>query len=87
MVIFRTLGSLALRQIGDRAKDLLLLAENHLTDHSQRLTAALAQANEQAWKTLEIALGGKRFWDRFASAEDKALREQVQTFPPERGAG
>jgi hypothetical protein len=81
MVIFRKLGSLALQQIaGDRAKDLILLAENHLTDHSQWLTAALAQANERAWKTLEIALGGKRLWDRFASAEDKALREQVQTF-------
>jgi len=82
MMIFRKLGSLALRQMaGDRAKDLLLLVENHLTDHSQRLTTALAQANERAWKTLEIALGGKRLWDRLlASAEDKALREQVQTF-------
>jgi formylglycine-generating enzyme required for sulfatase activity len=81
MLIFRKLGSIALQQIaGDRAKDLVLLAENHLTDHSRRLTAALAQANERAWKTLEIALGGKRLWDRFASAEDKALREQVQTF-------
>ena len=79
MLIFRKLGSLALRQMaGDRAKDLLLLVENHLTDHSQRLTAALAQANERAWKTLEIALGGKRLWDRLASAEDKALRQQVQ---------
>ena len=81
MLIFRKLGSLALRQLaGDRAKDLLLLAKNHLTDHSQRLTAALAQANERAWKTLEIALGGKRLWDRLAPAEDKALRQQVQTF-------
>ena len=25
-----------------------------------------------AWKTIEIALGGQRFWDRFASAEDKS---------------
>ena len=81
MLIFRKLGSLALRQLaGDRAKDLLRLAEQHLTDHSQRLTAALAQANERAWKTLEIALGGKRLWDGLASAEDKALRQQVQTF-------
>lgn len=82
MIIFRKLGSLALRQMaGERANDLLLLVENRLTDHSQRLTTALAQANERAWKTLEIALGGKRLWDRLlASAEDKALREQVQTF-------
>ena len=82
MLIFRKLGSLALRQLAaDRAKDLLLLVKNHLTDHSQRLTTALAQANERAWKTLEIALGGKRLWDRLlASAEDKALCQQVQTF-------
>ncbi len=81
MLIFRKLGSLALRQLaGDRAKDLLLLVKNHLTDHSQRLTTALAQANERAWKTLEITLGGKRLWDRLAPAEDKALRQQVQTF-------
>ena len=81
MLIFTKLGSLALRQLaGDRAKDLLRLAEKHLTDHSQRLTAALDQANERAWKTLEIALGGKRLWDQLASAEDKALRQQVQTF-------
>jgi hypothetical protein len=32
MIIFRKLGSLALGQMaGDRVKDLLLLAENHLT--------------------------------------------------------
>ena len=82
MLIFRKLSSLALRQLaGHLAKDLLLLAKNHLTDHSQRLTTALAQANERAWKTLEIALGGKRLWDRLlASAEDKALCQQVQTF-------
>jgi len=89
MLIFSKLSSLALRQLApalrqlaaDRAKDLLLLAKNHLTDHSQRLPAALAQANERAWKTLEIALGGKRLWDRLlALAEDKALCQQVQTF-------
>ena len=34
----------------------------------------------KAWKTIEIALGGERFWDRFASAEDHALREQVKAF-------
>ena len=59
LIIFRKLSSLALRQLaGPLAKDLLLRAKTHLTDHSQRLTAALTQANERAWKTLEIALGG-----------------------------
>jgi formylglycine-generating enzyme required for sulfatase activity/tRNA A-37 threonylcarbamoyl transferase component Bud32 len=81
MIIIRKLGSLALQQVaGDWIKDFLQLAESHFTDHSQRLTTALTQAHERAWKTLEIALGGKRFWDRFASVEDKALREQVQAF-------
>ena len=28
----------------------------------------------------QIALGGERFWDRFAAAEDRALREQVKAF-------
>ncbi len=44
------------------------------------MTEALALSNEKAWKTIEIALGGQRFWDRFASAEDQALREQVKAF-------
>ncbi len=59
------------------------MAENvrsRFTDHSERLTEALALSNERAWKTIEIALGRQGFWDRFASAEDKALRDQVKAF-------
>jgi hypothetical protein len=54
--------------------------QSHFTDHSERLTEALARSNAKAWQTIEIALGGQRFWDRFASADDRALREQVKSF-------
>jgi uracil-DNA glycosylase family 4 len=54
------------------------------TDHSQRLTEALRQSNERAWKALEVALAGDSLWDRcklvLASGEDKAIRELVQPF-------
>ncbi len=65
---------------GDWVKKAVEGVRSHFTDHSERLTEALAQSNEKAWKTIEIALGGQRFWDRFASAEDQALREQVKSF-------
>ena len=65
---------------GDWVKKVAEKVRSHFTDHSEKLTGALARSNERAWKTIEIALGGQRFWDRFASAEDHALREQVKAF-------
>ena len=65
---------------GDWVKKVAEKVRSHFTDHSEKLTEALARSNEKAWKTIEIALGGQRFWDRFASAEDQALREQVKAF-------
>jgi tRNA A-37 threonylcarbamoyl transferase component Bud32 len=65
---------------GDWVKKVAENVRSHFTDHSERLTEALARSNERAWKTIEIALGGQRFWDRFAPAEDYALREQVREF-------
>ena len=52
----------------------------HFTDHSQKLASTLATANEKAWKTIEIALGGGNFLDRFASGDQKALCRQMQQF-------
>jgi uracil-DNA glycosylase family 4 len=56
----------------------------HFVDHSQRLTEALRQTNERAWKALEVALAGEGLWDRckllLASGEEKAFREQVRPF-------
>ena len=65
---------------GDWVKKVAEKVRGHLTDHSEKLSGVLVEANEKAWKTIEIALGGQRFWDRFASAEDHALREQVKAF-------
>ncbi len=65
---------------GDWARKVAETVRSHFTDHSEKLTEALARSNERAWKTIEIALGGQRLWDRFASAEDHALREQVKAF-------
>jgi formylglycine-generating enzyme required for sulfatase activity/tRNA A-37 threonylcarbamoyl transferase component Bud32 len=80
----RVLGRVAEEAAGkvaaDAVKKLVENVRSHFTDHSERLTLALAASNEKAWKTIEIALGGRRFWDRFASAEDRALRDQVKAF-------
>ncbi len=76
----RMLGHLADATVGDWARNVAEAVQDHFTDHSEKLTEALARSNEKAWKTIEIALGGQRLWDRFASAEDHALREQVKAF-------
>src|SRR4051812_25792629 len=55
---------------GDWVKKIAEGVRSHFTDHSQKLTEALSRSNERAWKTIEIALGGRRFWDRFASVTD-----------------
>jgi hypothetical protein len=68
------------RLAGDWVKTLAGKVRSHFTDHSERLTHALAECNERAWKTIEMALAGPRFWDRFTPAEDRALRDRVQAF-------
>jgi formylglycine-generating enzyme required for sulfatase activity/serine/threonine protein kinase len=65
---------------GDWVRTVAGKVRSHFTDHSAKLAEALAKSNERAWKTIEIALGGRRFWDRFAAAEDRALRDQVKAF-------
>lgn len=53
-------------------------------DHSTRLTEALAQTNERAWRALEVALAGDSLWERcklvLAPGEEKAFRALVQPF-------
>jgi hypothetical protein len=46
---------------GDWVKKVAENVRSHFTDHSERLTEALALSNERAWKTIEIALGGPGF--------------------------
>ncbi len=97
MRIARTLSALALRQLLGGACSAVGMAPGesavegvvgflmrHFIDHSQRLTEALCQTNERAWRALEVALAGESLWDRakllLASGEDKAFREQVRPF-------
>jgi serine/threonine protein kinase len=66
------------------ADALVAMLGRHFADHSQRLTTALATANERAWKALEISLAGDSWWQRcklkLAAREYQAFREQVQAF-------
>jgi uracil-DNA glycosylase family 4 len=60
------------------------LLTRHFLDQSRNLERALRQANERAWKALEVALAGDSLWDRckrlLVSAEEKAFREQIRPF-------
>ncbi len=66
--------------LGDWAKDGIKKVRDHFTDHSEDLTKALTRANDQAWKTIEVALGGKCLLDRLASADDRGLRDSIVKF-------
>ena len=82
MSIFFSLSSLALRQVVDGACAALGVKDGgeavvgflteRFTDHSQRLARALRQANDNAWKALEIALAGDSLWDRCKAADATA---------------
>lgn len=56
----------------------------HFTDHSQRLTLAFRNANDRAWRAVEIALQGESWWGRVRGrlqpAEDRAFSQQVQLY-------
>lgn len=91
MGVFQSLSVVALRQLVGGAcntvgisvggEAIVEFLTGRFIDHSQKLTSALKTANEQAWKSLEIALGGESWWSRFfGSAEDRAFRTEVQSF-------
>jgi formylglycine-generating enzyme required for sulfatase activity/serine/threonine protein kinase len=94
MSVFLSLSSLALRQlvegacaalgVKDGGEAVVGFLTERFTDHSNRLTKALRQANDNAWKALEIALAGDSLWDRckaaVATAEDRAFARQVRAF-------
>ncbi len=94
MSVFQSLSVVALRQlvggvckvvgISGAADKVVEVLTTRFTDQSQRLTKALQTANERAWKSLEVALGGESLWERIkgklANAEDQAFREQVRAF-------
>jgi serine/threonine protein kinase len=94
MGILITLSGVALRQVIDGAcgfvgvsdvgEPVVKFLTERFTDHSQRLTKALQNANERAWKAIEVALGGESLLERckrtLGPAEDRALSEQVRVF-------
>ncbi len=52
----------------------------HFTDHSERLTNALQDSADRAWKGLEVALAGESLLGRLAPTEERAFRQQVRAF-------
>jgi serine/threonine protein kinase len=56
----------------------------HFTDHSQKLTQALKQSNDRAWRGIELALAGDSWWRRTTAfltpADARAFRHQVEKF-------
>jgi serine/threonine protein kinase len=93
MRIVSHLSTLALRQVIDGAFEavgfkggeaLVGFLTRRFSDHSKRLSEALLQSNERAWKTLEFSLAGDSLWQRckalLAPREEQAFRQQVQAF-------
>jgi uncharacterized protein YbjQ (UPF0145 family) len=64
----------------------------HFTDHSKKLQAALRRANDRAWQALSIALAGDTFLDKIklffsADGDAKGIREQVRLFLQDKSIG
>ena len=88
------LSALALKAVVDKAASALGVDEageavvayftQRFTDHSRRLNEALEKANDNAWKSLEIALAGDSFWQRcqalLGRRENHAFGRQVRAF-------
>jgi hypothetical protein len=97
MGIVHSLAGIAMRQLvrgaldavgagaaGEGVEAVVAFLGERFTDHSQRLSKALGDANERAWTALEVALAGESFWERWqvrlARSEDQAFRQQVRAF-------
>jgi uncharacterized protein (TIGR03067 family) len=94
MSIFLSLSTFALRQViggaceavgvKDSGEAVVGFLTERFTDHSQRLTKALQQASDNAWKALEVSLAGDSLWDRckvlVARGENQAFAQQVRAF-------
>ena len=94
MSVLSKLSALVMTEVLDRAgqvvgvgkvgSEVIAVLENHLTDHGEKLPAALRAATDRAWTALEVALAGDTFWQRctaaLAGAEDKAFHQQVRKY-------
>ncbi len=66
--------------VGDGMSAVAKFFSERLSDQSLRVVAALADASDHAWRTLEIALAGESLVTAADRADDKAFREQVRLF-------
>ncbi len=88
------LSALAVKSVVDKACSAIGVTEagekvvaylaQRFTDHSRRLGEALEKANENAWKSLEIALAGESFWQHcqalLGQRENHAFGRQMRAF-------
>jgi hypothetical protein len=54
--------------------------KDRFSDQSLRVVAALADASERAWRSLELALAGESLATAADRADDRAFREEVRLF-------
>ncbi|MFO0825541.1 MAG: hypothetical protein U0792_20875 [Gemmataceae bacterium] len=66
--------------VGEGAVAVSRFVADRVNDQSLRVVEALANASEQAWRTLELALAGESLTTALDRADDKAFREQVRLF-------
>jgi serine/threonine protein kinase len=79
--IYVVLCSCALRRIGAEGVDqIIALLGDHLSDQGQGVAKALKEANDRAWRALEISLAGETLWNKLDRAEDRAFRQQLAVY-------
>jgi hypothetical protein len=69
-----------LSAVGDGVSAVAKFLSERLSDQSLRVTTALGDASDRAWRTLELALAGESLVSTADRADDKAFREQVRLF-------
>jgi tetratricopeptide (TPR) repeat protein len=87
MKIVENLSALALRQLADGnapGAEGVALVRSQFSTHPEKLRQALARAVDQGWKALEIALGGRPWWDgarsRLSPGEDATIGNKLTVF-------
>ena len=84
MKIVQTLICYGLRQVvGDVADKAVDLVAERLTNEGDALPQAVKEANDRAWRALNVALAGDSYWEKFkryalGDATQRALRQQIE---------
>src|SRR5215210_6078268 len=66
--------------VGEGVAAVSRFLKDRFSDQSLRVVAALADASERAWRTLELALAGESLATAADRADDRAFREEVRLF-------